>query len=281
MGKSKRKRVGVLFSGGLDSTYLVWKNLEKGNEVVPIYIEIENNTDKSKLEKNRIGILWDMFRDEYKHKIEKIVYSIKIDINASDNLMFKQIPVWISGLVYSQNHGIEELQIGYVGGDDALGHLSEIKKIYKSYRHICDQPLKKLVFPLKKKHKYEMLNELPEKYHSWIVSCEAPRLENEDAEVIDYTPCGHCPPCLKIMHSNNFGTRLNEKYRKKVVDYAFDIIQEYRKEDIKMEIDSENEMQHISRPYPCQVKAIEEAYQLSLDFDNERVVDEKTVLNGC
>ena len=125
MGESKR--VGVLFSGGLDSTYLVWRNLEDGNEVVPIYIEISNNENKSKLEKNRIEALWKLFDDVYGNKIDRIVYSIKIDINAADNLTFKQVPVWVSGLVYSQNHGVQELQIGYVGGDDAIGHLDDIK----------------------------------------------------------------------------------------------------------------------------------------------------------
>ena len=55
------KRVGVLFSGGLDSTYLVWKNLKEGNTVVPIYLEIANNEDKSKLEKNRIELLRKVF----------------------------------------------------------------------------------------------------------------------------------------------------------------------------------------------------------------------------
>ena len=51
------KKVGVLFSSGLDSTYLVWKNLKDGNTVVPIYIEIENNKRKTILEKNRIKLI--------------------------------------------------------------------------------------------------------------------------------------------------------------------------------------------------------------------------------
>ena len=276
----KNKRVGILFSGGLDSTYLVWKNLADGNEVVPIYIEIINNEAKSKLEKNRIELLWGMFREEFKFKIQNIVYALKMDINAYDNLSFKQVPVWLSGLVYSQNHGVNELQIGYVGGDDALGYLSEIKKIYKSYRYICNKPLKKLVFPLKRANKYDMLEELPEKYHQWIVSCEAPRLDKEDDEVIDYTPCGHCPTCQKIMLSNNFGTRLSEKYRKCVVDYAFDIIREFREDDVEIEFDQENEVQRITRPYPCQVKAIEEAHQLYLPFEEESDMDMKACVDA-
>lgn len=37
------KKVGVLFSGGIDSTYLIWKNLKEGNYVIPFYVEIINN----------------------------------------------------------------------------------------------------------------------------------------------------------------------------------------------------------------------------------------------
>jgi len=55
------KKVAVLFSGGLDSTYLVWKNLNEGNIVYPIYIEIENNITKTILEKNRIELLYKEF----------------------------------------------------------------------------------------------------------------------------------------------------------------------------------------------------------------------------
>ena len=264
MGESKR--VGVLFSGGLDSTYLVWRNLEDGNEVVPIYIEISNNENKSKLEKNRIEALWKLFDDVYGNKIDRIVYSIKIDINAADNLTFKQVPVWVSGLVYSQNHGVQELQIGYVGGDDAIGHLDDIKKIYKSYQHICDRPLRNLVFPLKKEHKYNLMEDLPAIYRELLVSCEAPRLDNENTEVIEYTPCGYCPPCIKIMQSHNFGTGLSPKYRKCVVDWSFNMIREHHDDEVKVDIDEENEIEHISRPYPCTLK-MKSAYQMQIPFD--------------
>jgi len=34
------KKILIPFSGGLDSTYLVYKNLKEGNFVIPVYIEI-------------------------------------------------------------------------------------------------------------------------------------------------------------------------------------------------------------------------------------------------
>jgi 7-cyano-7-deazaguanine synthase in queuosine biosynthesis len=262
----EEKIVGVLFSGGLDSTYLVWKNLEMGNKVVPIYVEVENNKDKTTLEKNRIEALWKLFNEAYGHKIVPITYSVKVSIDPNDNLAFRQVPLWLLSLLFSQNHGVSELQIGYVGGDDAIGHLDDIQKVYKSYNALNKKQLKKLIFPLKKSHKFDLFEELPTQYKELIVSCEAPHIENENSEVIDYTPCGNCVPCIKIMETNNFGAGLHDKYRKAVVERAFNIIREHHDDNIIIEIDEETETERITRPYRCFLKAVESAHQLEIPF---------------
>jgi len=45
------KNILVLWSGGFDSTYLVYKNLQEGNNVFTIYNKIINSKDKIKYEK--------------------------------------------------------------------------------------------------------------------------------------------------------------------------------------------------------------------------------------
>ena len=160
MGKSKK--VGVLFSGGLDSTYLIWKNLKEGNTVVPFYFEIENNGKKPMLEKNRIELLRNEFNEEFDGKVEYINYTLKIQvIESSSTLHFKQIPIWILGLLFGQDKGLSEIQIGYVMNDDAVSYLDDIKKIYESYSVISDE-LISITFPLYKYKKWQMLEELPE-----------------------------------------------------------------------------------------------------------------------
>lgn len=165
------KLVAVLFSSGLDSTYLVWKNLKDGNEVIPIYIEVENNKIKSTIEKNRIKLLYDEFVKEFnvngKINIHPIEYSISIDIKlCRDKLHFHQIPIWILSMLFSQCLGtysrlIEEIQIGYVENDDAIPYLEDIKNIYNSYQ-VISEPLIPLVFPLVKVKKIMIAQELPE-----------------------------------------------------------------------------------------------------------------------
>ena len=210
------KKVAVLFSGGLDSTYLVWKNLKDGNEVQLIYIEIQNNKVKSTIEKNRIGLLVKEFRKEFnkdeeegwseERHIHDVRYILKIDVDArEDSLLFKQVPIWIIAALFSQDLNVDEIQITYVANDDAIGYLSDIKKAYKSYKPLM-RYLKPLVFPLSKVPKYEMAHHLPKQYRNFIFSCEMPTIIGpEDAEFIEYKPCCGCTPCKHIISDNYYG----------------------------------------------------------------------------
>jgi hypothetical protein len=217
------KKIAVLFSGGLDSTYLIWKNLKDDNEVYPVYIEIENNQTKTILEKNRIKLLIKEFRKEFTNekdysgtRIHDIEYALKVTVSTSEfSLYFKQIPVWIFGTAFLQSLPVSEIQIGYVTNDDAVSFLEDIKKIYKSYQAICE-PMKRLTFPVSKVRKIEMAEQLPKQYLDLIFSCEnATIIGSEDAEIIDYEPCCSCPSCKRVISSNYYGLgRFPEKYKK-------------------------------------------------------------------
>lgn len=222
------KKVAVLFSGGLDSTYLVWKNLKDGNEVQPIYVEIQNNRVKSIIEKNRIELLVKEFRKEFSKNnegfneercIHDVKYILKIDVDArEDSLLFKQVPIWLIASLFSQDLNVDEIQIAYVANDDAIGYLQDIKRVYNSYKSLM-RYLKPLVFPLSKKAKYEMAHELPKQYFKFIFSCEnATIIGDENAEFIEYEPCCDCTPCKHIIADNYYGlNEFPEYYKKNVI----------------------------------------------------------------
>ena len=207
------KKIGVLFSSGLDSTYLVWKNLNDGNQVVPIYIEINNNKVKSIIEKNRIGLLHKEFEKEFNTKIKDIQYIMDVGVLANeDSLYFRQVPIWILGIMFCQSLDIDEIQIGYVGNDDSISYLHDIQKIYKSYQSISNKliPLK---FPLAKKRKWELGQDLPKKYLDLIFSCEnANIIGSEDAYNIEYEPCCECAPCKTIISTNYYEREMPQIY---------------------------------------------------------------------
>jgi len=207
------KTVAVLFSGGLDSTYLTYINLKNGNRVVPIYIEIENNENKTIIEKNHIKLLHQEFRKEfdkdsqYPLNIAEIEYVLNVGVRAYESdLSFKQVPIWMLGIVFSQGLKVDEIQIGYVSNDDAISYLSDIKKIYKSYQSIALNKLIPLVFPLAKHKKEFMAADLPKNYRDLIVTCEYPRyIGDKDAKIIEFEPCCECIPCRSIIASNYYG----------------------------------------------------------------------------
>ena len=269
------KKVAVLFSGGLDSTYLIWKNLTEGNEVYPIYIDIENNGAKTILEKNRIELLRKEFLKEFEDsnsyswnsKLKEINYLLKLNINANErSVYFKQVPIWIFGIVFSQSLGVDEIQIGYVMNDDAISYLDDIKNIYNSYQPICE-PLIPLAFPLTKNQKCQMVDELPKQYLDLIISCENPRIiGSENAEIIKYEPCCECVPCSHIIESDYYGIgKFPDNYEDNLLMKS---ISKIRKAGYK--IIDKNGDEFFSK-YEMLTPKIE-PYQLSIDFSGEGIV---------
>lgn len=224
------KSVAVFFSGGLDSTYLVWKNLKEGNFVNPVYVEIGNNKVKTIIEKNRIGLLVKELRNEFRGKFSVeddmnvrlrdigFVLSVNVDVR-EDSLLFKQVPIWILAALYCQSMLVDEIQIGYISNDDAISFLPDIQNTYQSYKEILTSIIP-LTFPLLKKHKWEIIRELPKQYHKYIFSCENAKIVGrEDAEFIEYEPCCYCTPCRHVIADDYYGLGFPENYNKNLIYY--------------------------------------------------------------
>jgi hypothetical protein len=148
---SKYKNVGVLWSSGLDSTYLIYWFLENFPTCVVSagYSEIKNNPEKTKMELAAIDKIIPIFNKLYPNRFKYLGIIQKTDvILVGNNEIFRQLPLWLLTLLQF-NRDIEHVAIGYVMNDDAISYLSEIKRAWKSLAFIQDkQP--KLVFPLSK-----------------------------------------------------------------------------------------------------------------------------------
>ena len=270
------KKVAVLFSSGLDSTYLVWKNLKEGNVVTPVYFEINNNENKTIMEKNRIELLIKEFNNdtELKSKINDIKYAINVGVQVyNDKLFFKQIPIWLLGLVYIQGLDVDEIQIGYVCNDDAIPYLNDIKKIYKTYQSISEKLLP-LNFPLIKYKKWQIIRELPSQYKKLIFTCENPRIDESTKEdtIIQYTPCCNCVPCKSIISSNYYETgEFPEIYKENMIR---DKIHEVNKLGYKV-VDKEGNdywEQYRKAEEPISDFINRESDRISISLENNHVV---------
>lgn len=186
----KHKKVFILWSGGLDSTYLVWKNLKDGNDVVLGYVNLSNNENKTVMEKAAIDKLLpklkSMFSDYSRiHYLDTIV---TIDVQANRNSQLPQFPAWLTSIVYSITSDIDEVQIGYVLNDDAIGWINDMKKLWQAYRPLMIS-FATLKFPLVKTSKEDILNSLPNILLEDIWFCENPGNSKK--------PCKTCGPCKR------------------------------------------------------------------------------------
>ncbi len=125
----------VLWSGGLDSTYLIQHLLDTTPDarVRAIYVQITNNEDKVKTELAAIKKMVPVFKEKYG---ERFIYDGKVcSIEINDNvyspdkspLGFSQIPCWIAGVIYGLKHDTTHVALGYVMNDDAISYLEEIR----------------------------------------------------------------------------------------------------------------------------------------------------------
>ena len=240
----KNKEVIVLFTGGLDSTFLIYKNLMDGNTVQPVYISLNNNERKTLLEKKNIEELYSIFKkSEFKGSILPIKYIAEIKLEVKHKFYLTQPIIWLFAMSFAQFSDFDEIQIGYVSGDDAISFLNDIHKIYNSFSKFCIDKLIPLKFPLSKIGKSQIIDELPIEYAEKVFSCED-SLSNDE-----FIPCGRCATCSKYNYlfsiqdyyttTNKFPKLINKEYIEelKKLKYSFDFKES---KIIKDECDSED-----------------------------------------
>lgn len=183
-----KKNYLVSWSGGLDSTFLIYKLLNEGHHVDAIYTTLSNNKNKTEYEKNAIRNLLPYFNDrDFTYRED--YYSVLLK---GDNvLLFKQPLLWINALVYNLTNKTTNVALGYIMGDDIISYISDLHNLWnntcKFLQHNIKQP--ELEFPLIKYPKEYIYEQLPKYLKENVVWCEHP---------VDNKPCGYCKPCKKM-----------------------------------------------------------------------------------
>ncbi len=179
----------VFWSGGLDSTYLIYKLLCDGFHVDAYYIKLENNKNKTKRELNAIQHILPLFK-KYNFTYKGILSTVAIEQVEDNTTIFHQSPIWIMLSLFVKG----PLSIGYVMNDDAISYLDDYRKIITDLNVLRDSPLE-IEFPLQKFKKETIIKLLPKEYLKHIVYCESEKKSK----------CGVCHPCLRFKEalSNN------------------------------------------------------------------------------
>lgn len=195
-----KKKVAILFSGGVDSAYLLQMALEKGYDITLIYTKMNNNPGQQECELKSIENILSYFRSKYPqcHNLYDILTNeILIDIrNGSYNVLLQQVPVNVFSALLGNNGQNDEVWIGYVKDDDASEYCKDIAKIFSQYKKISHPVFNdgskakfpKLRFPILDMSKLDIVTKLDKNVLLMTHTCENP---------INGMPCNGCNSCKR------------------------------------------------------------------------------------
>ena len=213
----------VLFSGGLDSAYLVYNLLKEGktNLVLvhcqPHYIDQK----KLKLEKIAIDKLIKFYKNEFENcniRLEYIKTDIETKLNGYDLKEYSIIrgypqPIaWLFNVLFLAGGQESNVYIGFNGNDDMVNFKKDFDKVVNSVNKFFKNKIE-LKMPLMNKSKNEIIYECISKgmfeLSHW---CETPEYNDKN--------CNHCNCCEEvggklISIANKYGDQKIKNYAKK------------------------------------------------------------------
>lgn len=206
------KNVIVMFSGGIDSTYLLLETLSQGHNVFPVFAKLENNYGQVKRETKSRDSLVEVIRKRMEAggtfcgkplsgHLNPLFQAMTITQGAHAG--FQQPSMWLLAArmavcgISVTNAIIDEVRVGYVVHDDALAFLDELRIIWNQYNRFPVNPTvyritPKLVFPLRQRWKLDLWVNLPDWVKPHLSVCEDART--------DYGAfCGLCHSCTATL----------------------------------------------------------------------------------
>jgi 7-cyano-7-deazaguanine synthase in queuosine biosynthesis len=196
---SDKKNISfVLWSGGLDSTYMIQKLLDEDltRHVYAGYVEVQNNENKTAMETKATDNLEKIFNRKYPGRFNYMrkVYSAYVR-NVGGWMGLKQMPVWMAAIMSATPNDTKEICLGYVMNDCAISYLNEFKGVFRAYSKLCwDNKFPKIRFPLSKINKEEIISKIDVELKNHVVWCENPKIIEKDS-TRTFEACGHCVAC--------------------------------------------------------------------------------------
>lgn len=210
INNKSKKHIFVFWSGGIDSTAIIYKYLNEGHKVTAGYIKMLNNEIKTKMELDAIDKLEEKFKYFKNFKYSGILsegVAKNVLCGRDKGVMFRQLPFLLFNIMYIIGE-YDEIALGFIRNSDINPWIPDIQKIYRSLFGVChddDTDKKtKLVFPFYKIGKQEIVNLVPKEIFELTVTCEYPKEISKGK----FKECGNCEQCKTIikyryLHNNN------------------------------------------------------------------------------
>lgn len=178
----------ISYSGGLDSTFLLYKNLKEGKTVLPVYVKFFNvNLSKSEIEIQQLNNILSLFSEEFPNLILPVK---KIESSVIARTQFQNWVLNIKNSIDLEN--VKEIHFGATKSD--IDKSFTIEDALSRIDYAQEQLGKEVKFPLIDLTKKEIGKILPKKYQELSISCEIPIYTKEDSNIL-VTQCGCCNAC--------------------------------------------------------------------------------------
>lgn len=192
----------VLFSGGLDSTVLLFTALLNNASVSVLCCNLKGQDGKNKIEKQARERIFDLIhrlREKYPGRYGDISYIDEVEISGTIYNNKARLPQKVGFLAQAlvcMTDKTTEIQIGVVSGDSDSSHVDKYRNLWKAMQDasLVKEPIS-LEFPFLYTLKEELLRSMVEnvpggaqalKLISW---CEDPHRDK---------PCGRCASCTTM-----------------------------------------------------------------------------------
>lgn len=185
----------VMFSGGIDSTGMLWKLLNENAPILVHHMNLQNVERRAFAEHKSVEKILQKMRNNY-----KFLYSESTHQYPSYNNKFiwdSDIVSFIAGTICLSVPSIKHVAIGMTATDMSNSELSDrIDRANNIFRSFTDQVDK--IYPVKDLTKSQIYSMLPEEIRNLTWSCRTPIYKNGVPN-----KCNRCQTCFEIQKVEN------------------------------------------------------------------------------
>lgn len=194
----KTGSIGIVYSGGYDSTVLMLQALMNGETVKPI---IFNFAQDDIIKAVNLSILKNRFGENLLEPIWFNFFGLQggmCGTQCTQQLAIHNMLTYLSNDVLKS---LKEIQVGYVMNDDAVSFQAELKDVVSIGFKIQDKVNVPITYPLIQKHKYYIDDFIQQHlgFNHLCLSCQSPSFnyyKDSDALYIITTTCNDCTSCM-------------------------------------------------------------------------------------
>lgn len=188
-----KPKILVMFSGGLDSTGVLYRLMKSKEELLVHHLYLSNKENRAEAESFAVKNVVD-----YMKKIREFSYTESYHEYPSYNGNFmwdSDLYNFVAGTICASAKTIAEVAIGRTKSDTALDRSERGTKIL----NILSPNVKK-IFPVGEMTKKEIYEMLPKELRELTWSCRTPIYKENNIEM-----CKRCKTCLEISRINKKG----------------------------------------------------------------------------